>query len=196
MNAKNIHQTESLTDKLRIVWAIVAKDLLEALKNKNTISLILTSLFVVFAYRGIPNLTSAGEKTALLVYDAGDSALIALLENAQNLRVYGFASEEKMKEEMGDAEVPELAITIPAGFDQALEMGESHELQGFAIHWLKGADVEALKTTMEAEISRLLGRDIAIRMQEGRVYNHARSGGLGMWATLSLVFLVIKFFTT
>jgi len=191
MNAKNIHQTESLTDKLRIVWAIVAKDLLEALKNKNTISVILTSLFVVFAYRGIPNLTSAGEKTAMLVYDAGDSALIALLENAQTLRVYGFASEEKMKDEMGDAEVPELAITIPAGFDQALERGESPDLQGYAIHWLKGADVQALKTTMEAEISRLLGRDITIRMQEGRVYNHARSGGLGMWATLSLVFLVI-----
>ncbi len=191
MNAKNIHQTESLTDKLRIVWAIVAKDILEALKNKNTISLILTSLFVVFAYRGIPNLTSAGEKTALLVYDAGDSALIALLENAQNLRVYGFASEEKMKEEMGDAEVPELAITIPQGFDQALERGESPELQGYAIHWLRQADVDAVKITVQAEISRLLGRDVAISMQEGRVYNHARSGGLGMWATLSLVFLVI-----
>ncbi len=77
------------------------------------------------------------------------------------------------------------------GFDQALERGESPELQGFAIHWLREADVEALKITMQAEISRLLGRDITIRMQEGRVYNHARSGGLGMWATLSLVFLVI-----
>ncbi len=186
-----MRQKESLRDKLRIVWAIAAKDILEALKNKNTIAVLLTSLFVVFFYRGIPNLTSSGEKTALLVFDAGDSALIALLENAQNIRVYGFASEEQMKEEMGDAEIPELAVTIPEGFDQALERGESPELRGYAINWLRQADIDGLKSSMEAEISGLLGRDITIQMQAERVYNHPKSGGIGMWATLSVVFLVI-----
>lgn len=188
---KNRDDGERLVDKMRIVWAIVAKDLLETLKNKNTISVILTSLLVVFAYRAIPTLTSSGEKTALLVYDAGDSALISLLENARNLRVYGFPSEDKMKAEMGDAEYPELAIVIPEGFDQALERGETPALQGYAIHWLRQSDVEALKGTVEAEISRLLGRDISIQVGAERVYNHTKSSGLGMWATLSIVFLIV-----
>jgi ABC-2 type transport system permease protein len=185
------HESESISAKLRIIWAIVAKDLLEALKNKNTIAVILTSLFVVFAYRGIPILTSSGEKTAVLIHDAGNSTLFALLENNQNYRFYAFPSEEAMKAEMGDAEAPELAISIPEGFDQALERGETPQLRGFAIHWLEQADVDALKDGLEAEISHLLGREITIQMQAGRVFNNTESGGLGMWATLSLVFLII-----
>ena len=121
--AQGKHERESISAKLRIIWAIAAKDLLEALKNKNTIAVILTSLFVVFAYRGIPILTSSGEKTAVLIHDAGNSTLFALLENNQNYRFYAFPSEEAMKAEMGDAEAPELAISIPQGFDQVFAGG-------------------------------------------------------------------------
>jgi len=64
----------------RIVGAISAKDLLEALKNKNTIAVILTAVVMVFVYRGLPILESRGELPRVLVYDEGESVLVPLLE--------------------------------------------------------------------------------------------------------------------
>ena len=182
---------ERLLDSVRIVWAIAAKDFIEALKNKNTIALILTCLFMVIAYRGMPLLANSREKTAVLLYDAGDSALVALLENSQTFRVVTFATEELMKREMGDAEVPEIAIVIPDGFDQALERGETPSLQGFVLQYWSQSDITELKHDIEAEVSRLLGRSVEIQLQPTPVYPNLQSGGLGMWATLSMLFLMI-----
>ena len=39
---------------LRIVWAITAKDLLDALKNKTTLGVLLSVLFVLVAYQLLP----------------------------------------------------------------------------------------------------------------------------------------------
>jgi hypothetical protein len=43
-----------LKEDTRIIWALFTKDVLEALKNKNTVVVILTSLLMVFFYRGLP----------------------------------------------------------------------------------------------------------------------------------------------
>ncbi len=59
----------TFAENLRIVWAITSKDLIDALKNKNVLSLIITSLFVVIMYRYLPLLTAEDGPPALLVYD-------------------------------------------------------------------------------------------------------------------------------
>ena len=87
-----------LREGARIVWALFAKDALEALKNKNTIMVIFSSLLMVFFYRGLSNLGGQNESLALRVYDAGSSGLVSLLENSQHVRISTSPSEEKMKQ--------------------------------------------------------------------------------------------------
>jgi hypothetical protein len=45
---------KSLRQSARIIWAIVAKDLLEALKNKNTLAIILITLPMILVYYYLP----------------------------------------------------------------------------------------------------------------------------------------------
>ena len=61
----------------RLIWAITAKDLLEVVKNKSTISVLISALFILGMYRMLPTLTTRMEPPGVLVYDAGDSALVA-----------------------------------------------------------------------------------------------------------------------
>lgn len=79
---------QRLREDLRIVWAITAKDITDALKNRTTLSVLLTTLFIIVVYRFLPALEGGGDLTNVLVYDAGSSTLAASLEESLHLQVY------------------------------------------------------------------------------------------------------------
>jgi ABC-type lipoprotein export system ATPase subunit len=81
-------------ESIRIIWALFTKDALEALKNKNTIAVMITSLFMVLFYSALPALSGLEDRPALLLYDDGNSRLVPLLEDSRNIRLYTYQSEE------------------------------------------------------------------------------------------------------
>lgn len=180
-----------LRESARIVWALFAKDVLEALKNKNTITIVFTSMLIVFFYRALPGLSGQGESPAVLVYDAGSSKLVSLLENSRNIKLTTYPSEEKMKQVLADKDVPQLGLVIPQGFDQAVQAGESLELQGYILRWVDSKDAAMIQRSAETEISSLLGQPVQINLEGNRVEMLPESDGLGMQAGLGLVFVLI-----
>jgi ABC-2 type transport system permease protein len=187
MNAKNTGWRESA----RILWAITAKDLVEALKNKNTAFLIVFGVLMLVFYREYPALTSRGELPNVLVYDAGSSALVAYLENSQALEVYtGYQSEAQMKEKLANGEVPELGLVIPADFDQIIEAGGEPELQGYVMNWVNEDDAAGLQRAVEAEITQLVGTPVDIQTRDNMVYPMPDSGGLGVTAGFGFVYII------
>lgn len=180
----------SWRENTRIVWAITAKDLLEAIKNKNTITILITSLLMVFFYRYMPAIFDESEPLPVLVYDAGNSTLIAHLENSQNLDIYTYPTEEKMKEYLGHGDIPEVGLVIPQEFDQAMAAGEQPTLQGYLMYWVSDADAVEATRTVEAEISRIVSRPVEIQTQGNIVYHTPESGGIGVMAGFSLIFII------
>lgn len=175
----------------RIIWAITAKDLKEVLRNKNTISIIISALFIVVMYRMLPLLTRGSEPTNVLIYDAGDSALPAYLENSQAVEAWtGYESADQMKRKLAHGDVPELGLVIPADFDQLLETGEDTTLQGYILYWVGDEDAAALVTEVEDEIARQLGRRVPINIDGNMVFMEPDSRGIGMQAASATVFLL------
>ena len=178
-------------ESVRIIWALFAKDALEALKNKNTIVVLITSLFMVSFYSVLPALSGLEEQPALLLYDDGDSRLVPLLEDSRNLRLYTYQSEQQMKQVLTHGEVPELGLVIPDGFDQALQVGDPPRLQGYVLRWVKDADAEELREVVESEISALVGQTVAVELASNRVDLLPESSGLGETASFGLAFVLI-----
>ncbi len=174
----------------RIIGAISAKDLVEALKNKNTIAVILTAVVMVFIYRGLPLLETRGELPRVLVYDEGESVLVALLENSTAVEVRSYASEDKMKEVLRDRDTPMLGLIIPQDFDRRLETEAEVSLDGYVLSWVNGEQVQEIKSTAEAEIAYLVGAPVTILMEGNIVHLEPDSSGIGTTAAIALVFVV------
>ncbi len=176
---------------LRIVWAITAKDILEALKNKNIISVIVVSLLMVVFYRVYPGLSAALEPPAVLIYDEGASALPARLEGSRAVQAWtGYRSLAHLQALLAEGDVPELGLVIPAGFDAAAAGGGELTLPGYVMYWVSDEDAAALRAKVEAEIERLIGRPVAIQLQ-APIVHEADSGGIGIPMGSSVIFVLV-----
>ena len=113
-------RTTTLWGDLRIIWAITSKDLLDAVKSKTTLSILLSALFIVAIYQVLPTFERPSDLPTVLVYDAGDSDLLPALKRSPNLDVYtGYTSQAQLETKLVAGDIPELAVTIPPGFDDS-----------------------------------------------------------------------------
>ena len=110
-----------MKENLRIIGAITAKDLLEALKNKSTLANILVAFVMMVVYKELPKWEQTGQPPSVLVYDAGSSALVERLEASSAVDLYEYPSREVLEEKLSAADERELGIIIPADFDQQVE---------------------------------------------------------------------------
>lgn len=184
-------QSQRLRDHLRLILAIAAKDILEAIKNKNTITVMISSFFVVIMYWALPFLLHDQEPTRLLIYDAGDSSLVPLLENRGTYRVRSYDSEEQMLRLLAAGDLPELGLSIPADFDQELEAGGTPRLQGYWMNWLRAKQYRELISSFESELQAIYGRPVSLQTEGNIVYMLPDVRGAGVQAAMSITFLLI-----
>jgi ABC-type Na+ efflux pump permease subunit len=177
---------------LRITWAITAKDLVDGLKNKTTLSVLLSILFLVVFYKYLPMLELLADEgvPTLLVYDAGSSALITALENSATVNTRAYPSEDKLRQSLAnEGQLPELGLVIPADFDQVVAVGGTPEIQGYVLHWVSTSEAEALKQTMEAHLAELAGVPVRIRLE---VYiAPPEADGLGISVGIDMIFAAL-----
>ncbi len=176
---------------LRVTWAIAAKDIAEALRNKRTLPMLIMSLLLVGFYRAMPTFLGEDEETRFLVYDAGDSMLTTMLDNSDALKLYTYPSEEKMKEYLTRGTIPELGLIIPANFDQTVADGNLAPLQGYVLSWVGESDAEELVQFAEMHITELLGVSVEIQIAGNTVYLQPDSRGANVMACLGIVFVTI-----
>ena len=179
-----------LGEGLRVVWAITAKDILDALRNKNTLVTMISVLFVMAYLRVMPVLMRAGDPIRVRIYDAGAASLVTALESSTRVNVRTHDSQQEMEERVGSVDVPELGLVIPADFEQVLSSGGTPTLEGYVVHWASDADVEELRLTVEQEIAERLGRPVRIDVQSRRVYPQPDSTGRPLITSLILVVTV------
>lgn len=177
--------------QLRIMGAIVAKDLVDALKNKQIVSVLITVLAMLLFYRALPALENMGAVPNLLVYDAGNSTWVTALENSNAVKVYTYASQERLLYYLANGDVPELGLVIPADFDQAVQAGDTPELQGYIMHWVSAADAEELQQYVAEQLRILTGVPVRIHLVGNRVYPRPDSRGIGVSVSWALVFTIL-----
>jgi ABC-2 type transport system permease protein len=184
-------RTTTMWEDLRIIWAITSKDMLDAVKSKTTIGILLSALFIVVIYQVLPKFERQSDLPVVLVYDVGESVLLAALKRSPNLDVYtGYTSQAQLERKLAGGDIPELALTIPPGFDQGLDRGQPPTIEGYVQHWVSDSDAAQLKAQAEQEIGRLAGKPVAIRLEGNLVYPTPDSGGRSHLTSLAVLIAV------
>jgi ABC-2 type transport system permease protein len=182
--------TSKFSESLRIVWAIAAKDILDARKNKAILQIVVMMLVMVVFYRLTPVVTHLADVPTVHLYDADDSLLAVQLENSPNLDVVRRSSRQAVDVFLVMGGAPELGLVIPSGVDQALEAGEAVQLDGYVQHWVGDAEAKELGAQVEREIVALYPEKdpaVHINLDGHKVYPQPNSMGPGLWAAMTLV---------
>jgi ABC-type Na+ efflux pump permease subunit len=177
--------------RLRIVLAITAKDLVEAIKNKNTLAVILPVLFIVLVYRFLPGISHRDDPPRVFVFDPSESSFGAKMEESPFLNVYFSSSVERMKLGVSESDLPELGLILPSGVDAKLAGGSTLKLQGYVVHWVSDDQVSELELLVEEELSALAEQPVEIDVDHESIYPTIESSGLSMLMGLSLTFTAV-----
>jgi ABC-2 type transport system permease protein len=184
----------NLRENLRIIWAIAAKDIGDAMKNKHTIGIVPITLALVLIYRLIPQFTEVSglSSPTVLIYDEGGSTLVEALEDNTVLEAYAYGSQTIMEEELAfGGDKNELALVIPANFEETLEAGGQPVLEGYVLHWVSETQAKEIQGLVEGEIERWAGRRIRVNLDGNTVYSLPNSFGFPVWGSLSIMYVVL-----
>ena len=176
--------------RMRIVWAIAAKDILDGIRNKVLLQTVVTVLFMIVFYKALPIVTGGGPPQ-VTVYDMGNSTLTLDLQASPNVEARRVSSLEDMQRFVAMGGTPEIGLVIPAGFDAALAAGERLGLDAYVQHWVSDSAAETLAGRVEAEVAALLGRPIHLNLDAHWVYPPLDSIGPHTWAAFSMTLMLV-----
>jgi ABC-2 type transport system permease protein len=185
---------KKILDTLHIVWTIASKDIVDALRNKLVISLILGTGFMLLMPKAM-GLVLDPPYTPVLVYDPGSSRLTAELETDTRYQVRQASSISELQQVIGSAGFglgTELGLVIPTGFDQVLEAGGQLELDGY-VAWANRAKAAQLKADFEGRFADLLGQPVRIDIEGKVVYpppGPTLALGISTWTAVIVILIM------
>jgi len=180
-----------LRENLRLIWAIAAKDMSDAIKNKTTISIVIGVAFIMLSGQAMPWLLKLRAVPRAYYYDTGESILIPDLAKNDDFQLIKMPAQEEMEKVVSETSGAVLGLTIPDDFDQRVDAGDSIRLEGMAVHWVKDEDVEETVSFFEQRLGDLTSASLEINTEGNTVYPGPDADGQPFMVTLSLVVATI-----
>ena len=174
----------------RIIRAIAAKDIVDAIKNRTTITLILGAVSMMFTSQALPMLLNRLPTPYLAVYEVGDSSLTAALAESDQFQLSVHDSQEEMEEHLIGVGARMVGIVVPADFDDALAEGRA-AVDGYVV-WANRRAAAELATEAEARLADLMGQPVEIDMDGHIVYLQKDSPGTtGLFAGMVIMVILL-----
>lgn len=183
MNSNNLFRS------VRIIFAITSKDIVDALKNKTTLTILLSVMFLAIMYKLLPILESE-PIPYVFVHDAGQSIQLQKLVDSDQIIIRIIDDFNRFIEFFRLHADAELGLVFPVDFDQQLANGQIPVIQGYFLHWVNPAQVESQRADVENRISQIVGNPVEISMQNGNLTLLPESGS-GYLVSVGIVFILI-----
>jgi len=172
---------------LRIIWTIALKDIVDAIRSKTTLGIMIGVALTTLSGQALPWLLNINPVPTAAVYDAGDARLVNLLRQNKDVRVYKVRSQTELESALTESANAVLGLVIPADFDARLAAGDAVTLEGYAAHWAKTKGVAELQAAFEKEIGDIANQEIAIDTTTPRLYPAPDAAGHTTMVTMSFV---------
>jgi ABC-2 type transport system permease protein len=180
-----------ITNNLHIVWTITSKDILDSIKSKLILSLIIGMSFMLLTPK-MMSMIIVSPYTDVMVYDPGDSLLLEVMNDSDLFnvqRVNAVAELEQVIGSMGFGLGAELGLVVPADFNQVLETGGKPEIAGY-IAWANRIKASQLVSDTEDQLSELMDQPVSINTTGNIVYPPPNLGLLLGMVTITIVLVL------
>lgn len=184
-------QNPARISHMRLVSALARKDIVDALKNKTTLTTIVVSLLMVLVYKAYPALASDSDALRVWLYAESPSALVTELERSPLLALYPVDSRTELMEVFPHAESTELAIVIPDSAVAEQQAGQPITIEGHLMYWVSAEKRAEIKAMVEDELSAQLSQPVTLDLAGHDVYFDANVHALIFSPTFSLLFVTL-----
>jgi ABC-2 type transport system permease protein len=181
----------NLPDRMDIILALAKKDIVDALKNKVILSIMIGVALLMLQGQALPLLLKISKTPQVVIYDEGESSLISHLRGADRLRVIAVDSEEELEEVIGEASGDAMGVLIPATFMEGSAAGTSPKVEGYYPYWMNSSKASELKAVVEAALTSYAGRGVVLDIEGHAVYPRPDAGGQPFTTTLVLVLVIV-----
>ena len=179
----------SIRDSLNIIWTIASKDIVDALKNRVVVPMIIMLSIMLLLPKMLP-LFFEQPQIALPVYEIGDSRLVEELKNNPEVTVQKLRSDQELRSVLCGAVYPLVGLVLPADFDMRLAAGKQVEFQGY-VCWSKRNQVSEVLPKLEGVLSQVLGLPVIIQIEGNIVYPPSDGVLFLSLATVNSVLLIM-----
>jgi ABC-2 type transport system permease protein len=182
-------------ERLRIIWAIAAKDIVDAVKNRTILSVVLGMAMLMLSAQAFPALLKLSAIPRAVVYDVGNppespSRLLAAMAEDGTYRLTQVDSQQALEEVLAELNAEVLGLVIPAGSEARLDAGEPVVLEGY-VAWSRRAAADELAAEMAAYLATLLGTPVQVETTGHLVTPPPEgTGTLGMTAAVLALVLI------
>jgi ABC-2 type transport system permease protein len=182
----------NIVDSLHVVWTIASKDIVDSLRNKLIISLILGMGIMLLMPKAM-DLMLVQPATPVLLYDPGESRLTTELGDVDQIQVERVRSITEIEQIIGSTGFGlgvEFGLGVPDDFDQVLDAGGQPNLDGY-VAWANRTKADQLRTDFEVLIEGVLDRRVPINVKENIVYPPPDSGLWLLMVTVTPVTVIL-----
>lgn len=173
-------------DYWRVVSALAVKDIVDALRNKTTLTIVIGMGMMILTVQALPFLLKMDRRPRVAIYDADRSGLADELRREGELQILEMRSAEEARNTAPEASAPLLAITMPDDWENTAGV---LQVAGFLAHWISPGDAEQLIGEAEETLSAAIGRPVDVEAHT--VYPTLENGGHNIMVALGLVLATI-----
>jgi ABC-2 type transport system permease protein len=184
MNTTHASRTGRIS-AARIIGTIAAKDIVDALKNRTILAIMIGVLTMLVSIQALPLLMRLDDRPRLAVYDP-DRTLLGDLRRSEAVQAGGMRSTEEVVAAVQTASAPIIGLDLPSGLAAA---DGPAMVVGYAPHWIKPSEAAVLQTAAETELAGLLGRPVTLELRS--VYPEPDTVGRSAMLTSGFVLAVM-----
>jgi ABC-2 type transport system permease protein len=177
----------------RVILTLAAKDIVDALKNKTTLTMLIGLGFLILTVQALPLMLKLDDRPRVAIYDAARSGLADQLRRQRTLQVSEMRSAEDARKVAPEASGPVLALILPADWEGT---AGPLQVQGYLAHWISPDTAGRTVGETERALAAATGRQVVIQTQilyptmDSRGHNVMLAAGLVLAAVLITAILV------
>jgi ABC-2 type transport system permease protein len=182
---------KSVSSQLRIIFAIASKDLIDALKNRTIISIVLGVFFVVLASRAMSFVMKFQQTQTAVIAGQDASQFVEQVGESDDFRLGEVNDIAALQEALATSAVPYLGIELPNDWETKLASHEALEATGYVQHWLSRSESQELIASFEQYLSQALQVSVEIDAENNLVYPSLEFSGSPFMISIGLVIAVM-----
>ena len=182
---------KTLMDTLYIAWVIGTKDILDALKNKNSRNNIIIMVVMVVFFYWFGALRPFDKDVSVVVYDEGNTNVTITKIKLADGATYTFREASSLQDMQTKMAYQNLGLVLPADFDQTLTSGDTPTLSAY-IFWVDRMRVAELEAKYSQAFSKILSQPVQVVIGQNIIIPQANADGMQATVAYLMVYFVFS----